>query len=264
MGCNTMQIFARNPRQFRKGSLKKQDVKIFREKVNQAGIHPLIIHTPYTLNLAAQKEFLYRISIKEFIKDIKEAGQLGAQYIVIHAGSFKDDEREGLERLVDAVKIVVRNTPGIKTEVLLENTAGEGSTLGYTLTQLGFVFRKLSRVKRAGLCLDTAHAWGAGYRINTNKGLNSFVKEMDKEFGIKRLKLIHLNDNPYEAGSRKDRHAHIGEGRIGRAGFKLIVNHPALRDVPFILETPKSKESDDIKNLSLIKEFYKSGLHQRN
>ena len=115
-----------------------------------------------------------------------------------------------------------------------------------------------------GLCLDTAHAWGAGYKINAIKRLNSFVEEVDKKVGINRLKLIHLNDNPYGAGSRKDRHAHIGGGCIGRAGFKLIINHSILRNVPFILETPKEKESDDKKNLSLVRRLYKNELHKRN
>lgn len=261
LGCNTMQIFARSPRQFRKTSLKEEDIKIFRTKIKKAGIKPLIVHTPYTLNLAARKKFLYYISIKEFTEDVKEAHRLGAHYIVIHPGSFKGDKKEGLIKIVEALRTVLRNTRECTTQILLENTAGDGSMIGDEFAQLGFIIRKLRGNRRIGVCLDTAHAWCAGYRINTHKGLKSFIDEIDREVGLKRIKVIHLNDTLDECGSHRDRHFHIGEGKIGRYGFRLIINHPFLKKLPFILETPKKKDSDDARNLSTVRRLYRNELH---
>jgi len=258
-----MQIFARNPRQIRRHSLKKEDIDIFRKKLNETKIHPLVIHTPYTLNLASHKNFLYRISIKDFTQDIEEAHQLGAQYIVIHTGSFPGDETEGLERIAKALRLILKNTANLSTEILLENTSGDGSSLGYIFSHHGLIFRKLRYNRRLGLCLDTAHAWCAGYRINNKDGLNSLLDQIDREIGIERLKVIHLNDTLDELGSRKDRHFHIGRGKIGEEGFKLVLSHPSLKYLPFILETPKTHEDDDMINLSTIRRIYKDELYQK-
>ncbi len=257
LGCSTLQIFARNPRQFRKGSLKKEDIDIFCRRVKEAKLWPVVIHTPYTLNLAARKSFLFHISIKEFIQDIKEAHRLEADYIVIHAGSFRGNEDDGLERIVYALDVVLKNTLKFKPVILIENTAGDGSNLGYTVEQWGVIFRKLKFPRRLGICLDTAHAWAAGYRLNTARGLSSFLEEVEKEVGVKRIKVIHLNDTSCEMGSRRDRHFHIGKGKIGEKGIRLIINHPQLRKLPFILETPKKTESDDARNLNTVRRLYR-------
>ncbi len=264
LGCNTIQIFARNPRQFRRGYLKEEDVRIFKRELKKSKISPLVVHTPYTLNLASRKNFLYHISIREFTKDIKEAHRLGAQYIVIHPGSFRGNKEEGLRRIIYALRIVLKNTTNCSTQILLENTAGEGSVLGAEISQYSFIFRRLRNIQRIGLCLDTAHAWCAGYKINTKKGLDSFLEEIDEEIGIARIKIIHLNDTQSELGSRHDRHFHIGKGKIGLQGFKLIVNHRYLRNLPFILETPKKKELDDEHNLIMVRRLYRNELYQRN
>lgn len=260
LGCNTMQIFARNPRQFRKSSLKKEDINIFRSKIKEAKISPLIIHTPYTLNLAAAKRFLHRVSIREFIQDIKEAHLLGAKYIVIHTGNFRGDEVKGLGRIAFALRDILENTRDCHTDILLENTAGDGSSLGYKFSHHRFILQRLGFNRKVGLCLDTAHAWCAGYRINTKSGLDSFIKEINREIGIERIKVIHLNDTLDDLGTRKDKHFHIGKGKIGEKGFGLIVNHPLLKKLPFILETPKKKDPDDLMNLSVVRRLYKNEL----
>jgi len=260
LGCNTMQIFARNPRQIRRSSLKDEDIKIFRKYIKSAGIYPLIIHAPYTLNLASAKNFLYHISIREFTQDVKDAERLGAKYLVIHPGSFKGNEAVGLKRIAKALRTVLDNTRGLDVNILLENTAGDGSMLGYNLSQLKFIFNKLKFNKRVGLCLDTAHAWCAGYEINTKEGLSLFVDEIERGVGLERIKAIHLNDTLDSLGSRKDRHFHIGKGKIGRKGFDLIVNHKVFRRLPFILETPKKNIDDDKNNPKTVRKLYKNAL----
>ena len=260
LGCNTIQIFTRNPRQIRRSSLKDEDIKLFKKYIKTAGIKPLIIHAPYTLNLASAKDFLYRISIKEFTQDVRDASKLGAEYIVIHPGSYKGRDVAGLKRIVKALNIVLDNTRGLGVDILLENTAGDGSMLGYTLSQHKFILQKLRFNKRIGLCLDTAHAWCAGYEINTKQGLSLFIDEIERGVGLERIKVIHLNDTLDDLGSRKDRHFHIGRGKIGRKGFNLIVNHKVFRKLPFILETPKKNIDDDKNNLKAVRKLYRDAL----
>lgn len=257
LGCNTMQIFPRNPRQLRKESLSDEDAILFRKGVKKAKIDPVVIHIPYTLNLATVKKKLYKISIREFIVDLIEADKLGAQFLVTHPGSYKGGaEKAGILRLINALNKILKATEGVKTTVLLENTAGSGCWLGYNFAQLGEIIKGLNNPQRVGICLDTAHAWAAGYKINDAIQLNSLIREIDKEAGIKKVKVIHLNDTEVELDSRVDRHFAIGEGKIGKTGFKYILNHPKLRDLPFILETPKKEDDDDKKNLQTVKKLY--------
>lgn len=257
LGCTTMQIFARSPRQFRKNTLKDEDIQIFRRQLMKSDIDPLVIHSAYTLNLGAAKKFLYEATIKEFSQDVIEADKLGAKYIVIHTGSFKKNDRKGLELISASVERILKNTKGCSTHILLENTSGDGSNLGYKFWHHKFIFDRISNSKRLGLCIDTAHAWCAGYKINTQRGLDDMINEIDVNVGIDKLKVIHCNDTADELGSHKDRHANIGEGKIGSKGFSLIINHPVLKKLPFILETPKKNENDDKMNMNRIRRLYK-------
>lgn len=257
LGCATMQIFLRNPRQLRKDVLSDEDIELFKKKVEETKIAPVIAHIPYTLNLASNKPRFYKITIRDFIADLIEADKLGVDYLITHMGSFKGGtESGGLLRIGNALKKILKETKGVKTMVLLENTSGSGHWLGHTFSHHRFILEKLDWTERVGACLDTAHAWAAGYRINDAVGLNDLLKAIDTEIGIGRLKVIHLNDTKEELGSRQDRHFAIGEGKIGKKGFSLIINHPQLKDLPFILETPKKSDEDDIKNLQAIRKLY--------
>ncbi|MCK4809853.1 MAG: deoxyribonuclease IV [Candidatus Omnitrophica bacterium] len=261
LGCNTMQIFARNPRRFRKGFLCKEDIENFRKKVKASAIKPVVIHAPYTLNLAASKKFLHWITIKEFILDLVEADKIGAQYLVTHTGSHKGvSEDKGLKKVVKAFKKILKTTESLKTRILIENTSGTKNQLGYTFSHYRFILKELDFTPKLGVCLDTAHTWSAGYEINRKEGLDDFLKMVDKTVGIKRVKVIHLNDTREELGSGKDRHCHIGEGKIGINGFALIVNHPLLKKLPFILETPRDEKTDDLRNLAIIRRLYQDEL----
>ena len=259
LGCSTMQIFARNPRQFRSQALEAEDVALFKAKIKKAGIKPAVIHIPYTLNLAATKRSFHKITIREFTEDYQEAGRLGAQYLVTHLGSFKGGtEQLGLGRAVTALKKILRDSPQVKTKILLENSAGSGSWLGYNFQQLRWVMEKLGWSSRLGICLDTAHAWAAGYRINESEGLKAMLVEIEKEVGLRNLKAVHLNDTQELLDSRRDRHCDIGAGLIGAKGFALILNNPVFKKLPLILETPKESDTDDKRNLAAVRALVKN------
>tara|TARA_B100000315_G_scaffold254784_1_gene296566 strand:- start:307 stop:1170 length:864 start_codon:yes stop_codon:yes gene_type:complete len=263
LGCNTMQIFMRNPRQWRKSSLNDEDIALFKKEVLKEKIKPVVVHIPYTLNLASHKPSFYKITIREFITDVKECDRLGVQYLVTHMGSYKGSTEEaGLRRVANALKKILKETKDTKTMILLENTSGSGSWLGYKFSHHKFILDELKGDKRVGVCLDTAHCWAAGYKIDDKEGVDSLLSEVDETAGIDRLKVIHLNDTQEPLGSLKDRHFAIGEGSIGRRGFKCILTHNSLKDVTYILETPKynENEGDDIKNLETVKKLHSNSV----
>jgi len=265
LGCNTMQIFSRNPRQLRRSRISKEDAEEFKKKVKASKISPVVIHAPYTLNLATAKREFYKITIRELITDLKEADQLGADYFITHMGSFKGGtERGGLLRIANALNKIFKETKGLKPELLLENTSGSGHWLGYTFSHHKFILDNLNYKDRIGVCLDTAHAWAAGYKIDDARGLENLLRDIDENVGIAAIKVIHINDTKEELGSRQDRHCAIGEGSIGRKGFRFILNHDKLKRLPFILETPKKNEDEDIKNLSIVRKLYKNGIHKEH
>lgn len=265
LGCNAMQIFARNPRQWRKKSLTPEDIEIFKTKKEKSKIKSVVIHIPYILNLASSQKSFHKITIREFTKDLIEADKLGADYLVTHMGSYKKStEDSGLVKIIEALNLILENAKGGKTQLLLENTAGSGSWLGYKFSHFKIIFDKIKMQNRLGICLDTAHAWAAGYKINEEKGVVALLAEMEKEVGIDKLKVIHLNDTKVELGSRLDRHFHIGKGNIGKKGFNYIVNHSKLKNLVFILETPKENEEDDLRNLKVVQRIFDNGIQKSN
>lgn len=265
LGCNTMQIFARNPRQWRKTSLTQKDIAIFKERVKKEKISPVAVHIPYTLNLATAKPHFYKVTIKEFIEDLIEADRLGAQYLITHMGSHRGiSEEEGLFKISNALEEIIKATKGTSTMILLENTSGSGKWLGYNFSHHRIILEKIDFSPQVGICFDTAHAWAAGYKIDEKGAVDELVNEIDREIGIERLKVIHLNDTQTNLGSRHDRHFDIGKGNIGEKGFSCILGHPRLKDLAFILETPKESEEDDLRNLDMARRIYKNAVLQRN
>ena len=253
LNCDTMQIFSRNPRIWRLDSINKEDVEEFKIRRKRLKISPVFIHIPYLINLASPYKRLYKKSISAYIEDIKEAQSLGADYIVTHLGSHKEtSEKSGIKRFTRALNEII-DEAGTKVGILLENTAGSGSWLGYNFKHHQKIINGLKNSSNVGICLDTCHAYVAGYNIATADGWVRLIHEIDSLLGLERLKLIHLNDAKDKLNSHSDRHEHIGKGRIGRAGFRRIINHPKLKDLAFILETPKKTEHDDIMNLHTVR-----------
>ena len=254
LGCNTMQIFSRNPQRWRENFLESEDIEEFNKRQERLKIKPLFVHIPYLINLASPNPRLYEASIEAYIEDIQEAQTLKADYIVTHMGSHKETSEEaGIKRLTRALNRILEKTRNTNVGILLENTAGSGSWLGYKFIHQKRIIQGLSHKERVGLCFDTAHAYLAGYDIATEEGLEATLGEIDKLVGINLIKLIHLNDAKDKLGSHRDRHEHIGKGRIGLRGMKRIINHPKLKELPFILETPKDNASDDRMNLELVR-----------
>lgn len=254
LGCNTAQIFSRNPQRWRDNFLDPADVVEFNRRLKRSKIKPFFIHIPYLINLASPNPKLYGFSIEAYIEDILEAQTLGADYIVTHMGSHKETSEEaGIKRLVDALNSITEKTKNTRVGILLENTAGSGSWLGYKFAHHKAIIQGLEHKERIGLCLDTAHAYLAGYDIATKEGLEILLGEINEMVGLKLLKLIHLNDAKDKLGSHHDRHEHIGQGKIGLAGMKRIINHPRLRNLPFILETPKNSVDADKINLETVR-----------
>lgn len=257
LGCNTMQIFSKNASTWREKILKKDEVESFRKNLKNSNITPVFIHSSYLINLASPSDELYFKSINAFLEEMKRADiLLPDPYIIIHPGAHTGaGEEYGIQRIIRALNIILEKSAdlNLKTMILLEDTAGTGTHLGYAFYQLKRMVEGAKDKKKIGICFDTCHAFTAGHDLSHQEGIEQTLEEIDKYLGLERLKVIHLNDSKFPLGSRKDRHMHIGKGYIGLEGFKVLVNHKYLKDLPFILETPKNDEKDDLKNINLVK-----------
>jgi deoxyribonuclease IV len=257
LGCNTMQIFSRNPRGWQASEFDPSDIENFKKLKNDYDIAPVAVHIPYIINLATPIDGLYRKSIVAYIEDMSRADALGAEYVVTHLGSHVGTgEDKGIERFSAALNQIINKTKP-KTMILLENTAGSGSCIGYRFEHIKRIIDELDHPERVGVCLDTAHTFESGYDIKTKLGLEKTLKKFDKLIGLDKIKVVHFNDSLSELGSHVDRHQHIGKGNIGPAAMKRIINHPGLRNAAFILETPKKSDKDDKMNLKIVKGFVK-------
>jgi deoxyribonuclease-4 len=254
LGCTCMQIFSRNPRGWTVKPLDKNDIDEFKRLRQKWDIGPVFVHTNYLINLASTRPDLYERSIEQFVIDLERAGALGAEYLVTHLGSASGQEPQWMiDRVSSAVNMAMKLHPLKTTTVLLENTAGERGDIGYELEQVQEVISRLDNSSQIGVCYDTCHGFAAGYDVRTKKDVDALAKKIDATVGLKTLKGMHLNDCLRDFNSRVDRHWHIGEGKIGLDGFKILLNHPAFKDVPKIMETPKETEEDDPKNMKTVK-----------
>jgi deoxyribonuclease-4 len=235
---NALQIFSHNARSWRMEELAPAQAERFRARWRRSNVKYIVIHTVYLINLASPQEELYRRSIEAVVAELERAATLGIPQVNMHIGAHVGMGLEwGLQRARAGLKEILERTKGLGVKLLLENTAGEGTVLGSRFAELAYLLE--GGGESLGVCFDTCHGFAAGYDIATGAGLEETLKELELHLGRERLSLIHLNDSQYKRGSHRDRHEHIGEGKIGPAGFANIVNHPKLRDLPFILETPK-------------------------
>ena len=252
--CSAFQIFTRNPRSWFAKDLKVEEVKKFKEKLEASEIDRLAVcaHMPYLPNLSSPEDDGYQKSIKSMIKEVERCDRLGIPYLVTHLGSHKGSgEENGIKRLTDALNKVAE----IKADVmiLLENTAGQKNSVGSDFKQLAEIFSKCKPEKRFGVCLDTCHAFVAGYDLRTKAAAKNTMKEFDQTVGIKNLKILHLNDSKGELNSNRDRHDHIGLGEIGREGLGEIIRIMNDNNIPIVLETPIDDTRDDFENINQAK-----------
>ena len=252
--CSAFQIFTRNPRSWFAKDLDPVQVKKFKEKLQKSRIDRMATcaHMPYLPNLSSPDEDGYQKSIKSMTQEIERCHELGIPYLVTHLGSHKGSgEENGIRRLVGALNKVAETNADVI--ILLENTAGQKNSVGSDFTQLEEIFSKCKPSKKFGICLDTCHAFVAGYDLRTKEDVTKAIKKFDDSIGLKNLKILHLNDSKGELNSNRDRHDHIGLGEIGKEGLGEIVKIMNKNNIPIVLETPIDDIRDDFENISKAK-----------
>ena len=252
MGADTFQFFTRNPRGSRAKALDTEDIRALEQLLRQNGFAPLVAHAPYTLNLCGAAEENRTFARDTMADDLARLEHLPGQYYNFHPGSHVGQGIEaGIDLIAQGLNAILR--PGQSTTVLLETMAGKGSEVGRTFEELRSILDGVALDEKMGVCLDTCHVWDGGYDIVND--LDGVLTQFDKTVGLSRLRAVHINDSMNPLGAHKDRHAKIGEGHIGFEAFRRIINHPALRELPFILETPND-DAGWAREIAMLREAY--------
>ncbi len=239
-GCQALQIFTKSAGQWRARELPREEIALFRRRVRQTKIRPVVAHNSYLINVAAADRGLRRKSIAALTEELDRAEMLGLDGLVMHPGSYTSgSERGGLELIADALASILESRPDGRTRILLEHTAGQGTNLGHRFEHLAEIIELLGGSPRVGVCLDTCHLLTAGYDICSEEGYRETFRQFGRIVGFPRLKAFHLNDSKKPCGSRVDRHEHIGRGCLGIEPFRRLVNDPRFAKLPMLLETPK-------------------------
>lgn len=274
-GCDCVQLFTAPPRQFSanlnddaspatgnlpaKSSLKQliEPGRRFQESLRRCRIvHPLS-HASYLINLGSPDDQLRQKGIQATLSELDRAAMLGIPNVVLHPGAFTSANLElGLQCVCDSLNFIFERSAHTPTRLLLENTAGQGTTLGSQIEELGFILKRVQQRDRLGVCIDTCHAFAAGYDLSTSMGFENLMDDLQRHVGIEQIVAIHLNDSKKECGSRVDRHEHIGHGQIGLDGFRRLLHDRRLRPIPMYLETEKGThegEDWDVINLRTLR-----------
>ena len=239
IGCNAIQIFASNPTGWRPPAGDGASSVLFAQAARLNELYPVVIHAPYLINLASPDDSIWEKSVALLQWTLQRGALLGANYVVFHTGSHRGSGVEaGIARIAEAIIRILPETPP-EVMLLLENDVGAGNSLGYSFEQLGAVIDLLPDYReRLGVCIDTAHLWGAGYDISNASTTRQMLEQFDRIIGLDRLKVIHLNDTELALGSHRDVHARLGEGIIGEEGLRVLLGEPKLAHTAVILETP--------------------------
>jgi deoxyribonuclease-4 len=254
-GCDTFQIFTRNPRGWKYKKLDRQEVEEFKRKIGTFNLTPVVAHMPYLPNLSSPMKLIYNKSVKSLTAELDRCDTLGIPYIVTHLGSHLGKGSDiGLERIVGAVNQALSENQS-DVMLLLENTAGTKNSMGSSFEDIKRILDHVENRKRVGICFDTAHAYAAGYDLHSPQGVNDTLKKFDSVLGFSLLKVFHLNDSQVGLGSGRDRHEHIGLGYIGEEGFKALFKHEAARELPFIMETPIDDRGNEKDNMRKVREL---------
>jgi deoxyribonuclease-4 len=254
LGCNTFQIFTSNPRQWKPKELASEEAKVFVEKVNSKDVKPVFAHMPYLPNFASPKDGIYGKSVATLKSELDRCQRLEVPYLVTHLGSHLGAGMHvGFERIINAINKVLK-AEGDSVVLLLENTAGTRNSMGGSFEDIQYIIESLSYPERVGVCFDTSHAFAAGSDLRTHKSVEETIRKFDATIGFEKLKLVHLNDSVGDLNSRRDRHEHIGMGKIGEEGFRNVLQSKLAR-LPLILETPRDARRNDITNLGKVKQL---------
>lgn len=239
-GCEALQIFTKSAGQWRAREIPGEEIALFRRRVRETKIGPVVAHNSYLINLAAADPELRAKSIVALRDELDRAESLGLDGLVMHPGSYTSGtEASGLRLIAEGLADIFERRPDAKTRVLLEHTAGQGTNLGHRFEHLAEIIERLGGTRRVGVCLDTCHLIAAGYDICSEAGYEATFRQFGKIVGFARLKAFHVNDSKKPCGSRVDRHEHIGKGCLGLEPFRRILNDPRFAKLPMLLETPK-------------------------
>lgn len=258
--CTSLQLFSKSPRQWKAAPLDLEKAEEFRTARIDSSCKTLAVHDSYLINLASPDPLALEKSIQAMIIEVERAELLGSDYLVTHCGAFihKGEEEKGVAQLAKSLEKVLAATPEAKVKIALENTCGQGTTLGGPFEQLAEVLQVLD-TSRVAVCFDTCHAFAYGHAMSTPEGIDETLDHFDRTIGLKNLALIHLNDSKGEAGKRLDRHEHIGQGKIGIDGIEYFINHHAIRELPIILETPEVETMVEV-NLNTVRKLRKESI----
>ncbi len=254
--CSAFQVFTSNPRGWHAKDLTDDGITNYKNNLSQSNIDRLatVAHMPYLPNLSSPEISVYEKSIHTMIREVERCDKLGIPYLVTHLGSHKGTgEDKGIQRLVSALTEVAKTNKDVT--ILLENTAGQKNSVGSDFTQLAEIFFGLKPASRFGICIDTCHAFAAGYDLRNEKNVKDVFEKFDSEIGLKHIKIIHLNDSKGELGCHLDRHEHIGLGHIGEAGLSQVVKLANKNKIPIILETPIDERRTDFENIRKAKDL---------
>ena len=254
--CSAFQVFTSNPRGWHAKDLTDDDITNYKNNLSQSNIDRFatVAHMPYLPNLSSPEMSVYEKSIHTMIREVERCDKIGIPYLVTHLGSHKGTgEDKGIQRLVGALTEVAKTNRDVT--ILLENTAGQKNSVGSDFTQLAEIFFGLKPASRFGICIDTCHAFAAGYDLRNEKNVKDVFEKFDSEIGLKHIKIIHLNDSKGELGCHLDRHEHIGLGHIGEAGLSQIVKLANKNKIPIVLETPIDERRTDFENIRKAKDL---------
>jgi deoxyribonuclease-4 len=259
VGCGVIQVFTQNSNQWRGKPVTDSDAALFREKWLESGLHEIVSHDIYLVNLASAPGEVREKSLVAFREEMERCARLGIGKIVMHPGAhLGEGEEVGLKRICEAFDQLIEQVPEYGGKILLEVTAGQGSNVGYRFEHLRAIIDGSTFPGRFAVCYDTCHSFAAGYDITTPEGYKKTFDEFERIIGLDRLLCFHMNDSKKGLNSRVDRHEHIGQGTMGLEGFRLLVNDPRFAGVPKILETPKGDNDEmDAINLKTLRDLVK-------
>jgi len=255
-GCSSVQMFVKSSNRWKARPFREEEVASFHQKKAAFRKDFLIAHSSYLINIASPETVQATRSVNALIIEINRCAVLGIPFLVLHPGSHKGSgEKEGIVRIAANLDRVFDETAGAGVMILLESTSGTGNNIGYRFEHIARIMNSVRERERTGFCFDTCHCFAAGYDIRTTEKYEETFAELDRIIGFQQLRAFHLNDSRHGLGSRRDRHAHIGEGRIGKNAFSLLVNDSRFKDIPMVLETPKDRPDfeDDKMNLALLR-----------
>lgn len=259
IGANTIQIFAKNNNQWlAKRPLSAGEIETFQKNKKICGVKVAFSHAGYLINLASPDPKNYQLSLKSLAQEMERAIALDLDFVVLHPGAHVGSgTKKGIARIAVSLQQVLAKFPNRKTWLLLETTAGQGTSIGHRFEELAAILDLVEVKERVGICLDTCHVFAAGYDIRHEEGYKNMWQEFDRWIGLKKLKAIHLNDSKQNLGSRVDRHEHIGKGKIGETGFRLLMQDQRFAKIPMVLETPKHDDPKkyDRMNLQKLREW---------